>query len=164
MVNRGAVEQGEKVVEELRKSGVSHVVWLPDSKTNFWYKPLHEESGLTLVPVCREGEAMAVSAGLILGGKKPVTLIQSPGFFESGDSIRGICLDSKLPLLMMILYRGFQRDAPMKDSAGIYLEPVLKAFGIPYYMIEKDSDLPLISQAYRESQETSRTIAVLISP
>jgi phosphonopyruvate decarboxylase len=153
----------EGVVEELRKCGVTHVVWLPDSETNFMYKTLQEMPDLTLVPVCREGEAMAICAGLIMGGKNPVTLIQNTGFFESGDSIRGICLGLKLPLLLIIGYRGFQKDVPMTDSAGICLEPVLSAYGIPYHIIEKDSHLPLISQAFRESQANSRTIAVLIA-
>lgn len=151
------------IVGELRKCGVTHVVWLPDSETNFMYKALQDGSGLDLVPVCREGETMPICAGLIMGGQKPVTLIQNTGFFESGDSVRGICLNLKLPLLLMIGYRGFQKDAPMTDSAGILVEPVLKTFGIPYYLIEEDSHLPLISQAFRESQEQSRTIAVLIA-
>lgn len=153
------------VVAELRKCSVTHVVWLPDSETVFMYNALQETSGLALVPVCREGEAIAISAGLIMGGRKPVTLIQSTGFFESGDSIRGFCLnpDLKLPLLLIIGYRGFRKDGPMKDSAGIYLEPVLKAFGIPYYVIEEGRHLPLISQAFRESQEASRTVAILIA-
>lgn len=172
MVTRGTEAQAptqpaslhaSSVVDELKKSGVTHVVWLPDSETNFMYTALQEEPSLTLVPVCREGEAMALSAGLIMGGQKPVTLIQNTGFFESGDSIRGICLDWSLPLLLMVGYRGYQKSAPMTDSAGIYLEPVLEAFGVPFYTIEDDGDLALISQAFRESQEASRTVAVLMT-
>jgi phosphonopyruvate decarboxylase len=153
------------VVDEFRKCGVTHVVWLPSSETGFMYNALQEASELTLVPVCREGETIAVSAGLIMGGQKPVTMIQNTGFFESGDSIRAFCLDSdlKLPILMLIGYRGFQKDALMTDTAGLYLEPVLKSFGIPYYLIEKDSHLPLISKAFQESQKASQTVAVLIT-
>jgi len=165
---RGAVApepaalHAQSVADELKKCGVSHVVWLPDSESNFMYKALQEDPALTLVPVCREGETMAVAAGLIMGGQKPVALIQNTGFFESGDSIRGLCLDLKLPLLLMLGYRGFEKDAPMTDSAAIYLEPVLKTFGIPYYIVAQDRDLPQVSRAFREAQEGSRTVAILI--
>ena len=52
------------LVGELIKNNVSHVVWLPDSETNFLYNMMMEEPTLDLVPVCREGETMAVAAGL----------------------------------------------------------------------------------------------------
>ena len=43
------------IVEELKKNDFTHVVWLPDSETNFMYHLLTNEPGLDLVPVCREG-------------------------------------------------------------------------------------------------------------
>jgi len=43
------------VVAELKKNNISHVVWLPDSETNFMYQLLTNEPTLDLVPVCREG-------------------------------------------------------------------------------------------------------------
>ena len=85
------------LVGELIKNNVSHVVWLPDSETNFLYNMMMEEPTLDLVPVCREGETMAVAAGLWVGGAKPVVLIQNTGVFEAGDSIRGLSLDLNQP-------------------------------------------------------------------
>src|SRR6266545_3110558 len=98
--------QAAAVLSELRECGVTHIVWLPDSETGYMYEAMRS-SELTLVPVCREGESMAIAAGLIMGGKRPVVLIQSTGLYESGDSVRGICLDLHLPLLFMIGYRGY---------------------------------------------------------
>ncbi len=110
--------QAATVLDELRRCGVTHVVWLPDSETGYMYEAMLE-SDLTLVQICREGESMAVAAGLIMGGKQPVVLIQSTGFYESGDSIRGLCLDLHLPLLFMIGYRGYLgRDRTPTDSAA----------------------------------------------
>ncbi len=59
------------VIAEMKKNNVTHVVWLPDSETNFMYEMLINESSLDLVPVCREGETMAIAAGLWVGGKNP---------------------------------------------------------------------------------------------
>ena len=66
-----AVLHPAAIISELIKNDVTHVVWLPDSETNFMYQLLTNESSLDLVPVCREGETMAIAAGLWVGGKNP---------------------------------------------------------------------------------------------
>ena len=59
------------IIAELKKNNITHVVWLPDSETNFMYQLLNDEDSLDLVPVCREGETMAIAAGLWVGGRSP---------------------------------------------------------------------------------------------
>ena len=49
-------------------------------------------------------------------------------------------LDTGFPFFLMIGYRGWHAGEPMTDSAGIYTEPVLQAWGIPYYLVEDDRD------------------------
>ncbi len=155
--------RAEGVVEQLRRCGITHVVWLPDTESKFMYDAIQAEPSLTLVPVCREGETMAIACGLYIGGKNPVVLIQNTGFFESGDSIRGICLDLKLPLLIMIGYRGWEGEGvPMKDSAGVFLEPILKTWSIPYYLVEDNSHAGRIAEAYQETKRIGGPVAVLV--
>ena len=96
------------ILDELKKNDVTHVVWLPDSETNFLFERMAAEPSIELVPVCREGEAMAIAAGLWVGGKKPVVLIQNTGMFESGDSIRGLALDIDFPMVMMVGVPGLE--------------------------------------------------------
>ena len=77
------VKQGlsaESVVATLKQIGITHVVWLPDSVATFLYQALAAEPDLTLVPVCREAETMAIALGLMMGGKEPICLIQNTGF------------------------------------------------------------------------------------
>ena len=152
----------EGVIRALRGCGVTDVVWLPDSESGFLYQALARHREIRLVPVCREGETIAIALGLTVAGRQPVVVIQSTGLFESGDSIRGMALDFKMPLLMMIGYRGWQGGAPMTDSAAIFLEPILDAWGIPHHLIETDADLGRIEQAWREAHASNRPVAVLI--
>ncbi len=150
------------VVEELKKNNITHVVWLPDSETNFMYQLLTNEPTLDLVPVCREGETMAIAAGLWVGGKRPVVLIQNTGIFESGDSIRGLGLDVNQPLVMLVGYRGWTRHGITSDSAARFIEHILHAWGINYYLIETDEDADRISYAIAEAERTNRPVAVLV--
>jgi len=114
------------------------------------------------VPVCREGESMAIAAGLWVGGKKPVVLIQNTGMFEAGDSIRGLGIDIEFPLVMMIGYRGWTRHGITKDSAAHFTEPILNAYGINYYLIESNDDVDRISSAFEEAERTRRPVACLL--
>ncbi len=150
------------VVEELKKNNISHVVWLPDSETNFMYQLLTNEPTLDLVPVCREGETMAIAAGLWVGGKRPIVLIQNTGIFESGDSIRGLGLDINQPLVMLVGYRGWSRHGITNDSAARFIEHILHAWGINYYLIETDEDADRIGVAIQEAERTQRPVAVLV--
>ena len=152
----------QPIIDQLKKNDVTHVVWLPDSETNFMYERMAAEQSVALVAVCREGESMGVAAGLWIGGKKPVVLIQNTGMFESGDSIRGLGLDIGFPMVMMVGYRGWTRHGVTADSAARFTEPILDAWGINYFLVETDSDVDRISVAFEEAERTQSPVACLM--
>jgi sulfopyruvate decarboxylase TPP-binding subunit len=159
---RSEVLRPATILQELKKNRVTHLIWLPDSETNFMYRRLVEDGSMDLVPVCREGESIAIAAGLWIGGKVPVVLIQNTGLFESGDSIRGVGLDVSLPLVMMVGYRGWTRHGVTADSAARFTEPILHTWGIDYYLVESDEDVGRVSIAFDEAQRAQRPVAVLV--
>jgi len=126
------------------------------------YDTMMSQHEIALVPVCREGEAIAIAAGLTLGGKNPVVLHQNTGFFESGDSVRGLALGLRLPLLLIIGYRGWRRNEPVTDSAAIFTEPILDTWNVKHYLVETDEDVEMISIGYKETHETKRPVAILV--
>ena len=148
------------ILNEFRKCGITHAIGLSDSCLKTIFDLLLQQQEITWVPVCREGEAIAIAHGLIIGGKEPVILHQNSGFFESGDSVRSIALDYGLPLLLVLGFRGWKREA--RDSAAIWTEPILDAWGIKHYLVETDADVGKISQAYKEAHETNKPVAILI--
>jgi sulfopyruvate decarboxylase subunit alpha len=147
---------------ELHKNGVTHIVWLPDTETSFLYAEVEADPELSIVPVCREAESMAVAAGLWIGGKRPVVMIQNTGLLESGDSVRGLTVDVGLPLVMMIGYRGWTRHGETTDSAALITEPTLRAWRLNYYLVETDADAGRISEAFEEAGREQHPVACLI--
>ena len=152
----------ETLIEEFKKNGVTHVITIPDSETNYLYELMAKEPWLDIVPVSREGETMGIALGLNIAGKVPVCLIQNTGMMESGDSIRGMALDAGFPLVMVVGYRGCTRHGNTVDTAATYTEPFLHAFRINYYLVEQDEDGDRISAAFKEARATKRPVAVLI--
>jgi len=154
------------LVDTLIDCGVTHAVWLVDSESGALWQALvaaERQGRLATIPICREGEAIPVGLGLLMGGKRPVIIIQNTGFFESGDSLRGQAIDFELPLVMLIGYRGWKADkASMNDSAGIYLEPVLDAYGVPHKLLEGPKVRQLIPEAYAEAERRQGPVALLV--
>jgi sulfopyruvate decarboxylase TPP-binding subunit len=159
---QAAILRPETMIEEFKKNRVTHVVTIPDSETNYLYELMRKQPWLDIVPTAREGETFAIALGLSVGGKVPVVLIQNTGMMESGDSIRGMALDSGFPLVMVVGYRGWTRHGVITDSAARYTEPFLNAFRINYYLVEQDSDGSRISTAFEEARATKRPVAVLV--
>ena len=152
----------ELVLAEMKKHGITHVVWLPDSETNWLYTLMKADPSITLVPVAREGLAFSCAAGIYIGGGKPVILIQNTGLMESGDSMRGWTMGLNIPVVLMVGYRGYTRHGVNKDTAATYTEPFLNAFHIQYYLVENSSDASRISVAFEEAQKNKRPVAILV--
>src|SRR5205823_14821273 len=145
-------------------SGITHVVWIPDSELGTWEPALRAEPGLSLIRVCREGEAVAVAAGLLLGGRRPIVLIQCTGLFEAGDALRNAVHDLKLPLFLVVGVRSYfdhQRQATA-DSCPVFTEPIMKAWQIPYVVLDDRHTAADLAATYRQAREENRAGAVLV--
>jgi sulfopyruvate decarboxylase TPP-binding subunit len=152
----------ETVLAQMKENGVTDIVWLPDSETNWLYLLMKADPTLRLVGVSREGHACSIAAGLHAAGKKPLILIQNTGMMESGDSIRGWLLGLNVPVVMMVGYRGWTRHGVTTDTAATYTEPFINAYGLNYYLVESDADAPRISVAFEEAAKTKKPVVVLV--
>ena len=132
---------GPSVAAALKGCGVTHVVWIPDTELGLWEAAFSADPGLQLVRACREGEAIAIAAGLLLGGKRPVVMIQCTGFFEAGDALRNVVYDLKLPLFLVVGVRSYyaHQQGATTDSCPVFTEPLLKAWQLPYHLFDRTS-------------------------
>jgi sulfopyruvate decarboxylase TPP-binding subunit len=156
---------GPSVVAAFKECGITHVIWIPDSELGTWESALRAERDLSLIRVCREGEAMAVAAGLLLGGKRPMVLIQCTGLFEAGDALRNVVHDLKLPLFLVVglrSYYAYQQGAT-RDSCPVFAEPIMQTWKIPYVLLERRHTAADLKAAYLQAQTEKRAGAVLLA-
>ncbi len=156
---------GSAVVAALVGCGVTHVTWLPDTDLGRWDQALSSSPDLQLVRVCREGEAIAVAAGLHLGGKSPIVMMQCTGLFEAGDSLRNFVHDLRLPLFFVIGVRGYfaHRQGATADTCPLFAEPILRAWQLPYQLLDERHAPTDLAAAYRQARTEGRAGAILLA-
>ncbi len=152
----------DEVIAALTALGVTHVVWLPDSALGPWEAAFEACPSLRLVRVSREGEAWAIAAGLHLGGKRPLVMIQNTGLFESGDAMRNVLFDLGLPLWAVVGYRSALVSGS-KDTARHFTEPVLKSWGLDYLLIEKPADFAGLPAHFDACRQAGRAAMALVA-
>ena len=124
---------GPTVVRAIEAAGFTHVVWVPDSHLGTWEPALQASPGVRLVRPAREGEAVGIAAGLMIGGARPLVAVQCTGFFEAGDAVRNVAHDLKLPLKLLVGVRGWRAHLAGKtaDNCPTFAEPVVRAWNLP---------------------------------
>jgi sulfopyruvate decarboxylase TPP-binding subunit len=157
---------GPAVAAALARAGVSHVVWVPDSVLGQWDEALTSTAGLSLVRVCREGEAIALAAGLHIGGARPLVMMQCTGLFEAGDSLRNIVHDLRLPLFFLIGVRSWYAHGEGRtgDTCPVFTEPILQAWGIPFSLLDpRRNTADDLAAAYLAARAAGRAAAALLA-
>ena len=154
---------GEQIASLFTSLGVTHVISVPDSTIGRWEESI-TQSGIRLVRVCREGEAWAVAGGLYLGGAAPLVMIQCTGLFESGDALRNMLHEWRLPLYSFIGYRSYlNQDTLPGDTSLVFTEPILAAWNLDVRLITQPSQLTSIADHYRACRAAAKPGVALIA-
>lgn len=151
-------------LETVKSLGFTHVLSIPDSESRLLHEAVDADPGLDLITPTREGESVAIASGLWVGGAKPLLLIQNTGVMEAGDAIRGCGIGPRIPLRLVVGWRGYEGAVAGRtpiDSAYPYTEPVLDAWEIPHWHLMSDSDIGVLETMDRVAAETSRPAAVV---
>jgi phosphonopyruvate decarboxylase len=156
---------GKSLIASLLDCGVTHLIWIPDSSTGTWESELSSSSALNIVRVCREGEAFAVAAGLLLGGKKPVISLQCTGLFEAGDSLRNFIHDLRMPIFLLVGLRSYNayRQGRSLDSAPRFAESIVQAWRIPYSILEDSSQTDDMAEIYTRAEKEQTPHVVFLA-
>src|SRR5256885_4266750 len=149
---------GPSPAAALKAAGVTHVVWIPDTELGAWEPALLAEPALQLVRACREGEALAIAGGLLLGGMRPIVMIQCTGFFEAGDALRNLLYDLKLPLFLVIGIRSYYayQEGKTSDSCPFYAVPIVHAWNLQHIVLDHHNTANDLAAAYRLAWEEER--------
>ena len=147
------------------EAGVTDVVAVPDTHQRTLIDLLLPSDAVRFVQCTTEDEAMAVAAGLIVGGRRPLLQIQHAGLYACVNNLRGVGIDGELPLVLLIGLLGRDPDRAPHDSFDSmvrYAEPLLDALEVPRFLIDGPADVGRLAEAIREAEAGQHPVAVLV--
>ena len=153
-----------RTVSVLKGLGFTDAVSIPDGESRYLYQALVDDSDIGVYLPTREGEGIAIAAGLWVGGRRPVVVLQNTGLMEAGDALRGCGMGPSIPLLLLVGWRGYpgaMAGTLPVDSAYTYTEPLLQAWGVPYRTLMGDDDLGVIDEMAMLAVGSSKPAAVV---
>lgn len=153
-----------RTVSVLKGLGFTDAVSIPDGESRYLYQALVDDSDIEVYLPTREGEGIAIAAGLWVGGRRPVVVLQNTGLMEAGDALRGCGVGPSIPLLLLVGWRGYPAamagTLPV-DSAYTYTEPLLEAWGLPHRRLMNNDDLGVIEEMAMLAAGSSKPAAVV---
>ncbi len=156
----------DSIKRELKRAGIHFVVALPDRVTSHYLlKGMLQDPDFRVVQVCKEDEGVSVCSGLYAAGKTSVLMMQYTGLLDSVNALRGVAVEGKFPVCMIVGLLGKEPDvAPTKSNKlGVkIIEPILDTLGIEHHLIERDADTGKIAPAIAKAYENSFPTAILI--
>src|SRR5919199_6153074 len=121
MVQAGPVAvsvSASAIVDELRTLSISHVINVPDTHQRTLLAELSRQSEIQLVTACTEDEAIAINAGLWIGGQRPILSIQQVGLLAAMNNVKALPMDARIPTCMLVGYFGRDVTRTARDNPG----------------------------------------------
>jgi sulfopyruvate decarboxylase subunit alpha len=157
---------GSAIIAAIKASRVEFILSVPDIVTSGGLlRPIARDPSLRLIRVCKEDECIGIASGLHYCDKRALSLIQSTGFLDSINAIRGVAVEYAQPICMMIGLLGHDPHEAPRDSSryGVrIIEPILDAMGITHHLINDDADIEKIAPAIDNAYASSQPLALLI--
>jgi sulfopyruvate decarboxylase subunit alpha len=160
-----SVKNSAVIFEALKANGVTLISALPETWLVHLVRLAEEDPDITLVRLNKEEEGVGISAGAHLAGRKSAMLMQNHGLLTSINGIVSLAQLYRIPLLMLISFRGDmgERD-PWQTQGGLATEPVLQALDIPYRKLSNpDTVAKELADAQTLAESSQRPVALLLT-
>src|SRR5206468_6742063 len=125
------------IYDALKAAGIRLMSALPETWLVHLIRMAEDDPKMILVRLAKEEEGVGISAGAHFAGVKSAMLMQNHGFLASVNGIVSLAQLYRIPLLMLISYRGhFGERDPWQTQGGGATEPLLRALNIPYAFLD----------------------------
>lgn len=158
--------KAQDLMREIKRAGIRFIVALPDRTTSEnLLKPILEDPDFRVVQVCKEDEGVSICSGLYSAGHRSLLLMQYTGLLDSINAIRGVAVEGKNPVCMMVGLLGKEPGVAPTQSKRYGLrivEPILDAMQVEHHLIEAPREVDRIVPAVEHAYETSLPVVMLI--
>lgn len=160
-----SVASSKVIFDALKQCDVRLLSALPETWLVHLIRMADDDPETILVRLAKEEEGVGISAGAHFAGVKSAMLMQNHGFLASINGIVSFAHLYKIPLLMLISYRGsFGERDPWQTQGGNVTEALLRAMGIPYSILDRIEHVEKrIRQAQTLAESSMQPVALLLT-
>jgi len=121
-------------IDPLRRLGFSQYVGVPCSYLKPFINYVIAEPSLDYIGAASEGEAVGISMGAHLGGRRTVTMCQNSGLGNMVNPLTSLCFPFRVPTLLIVTWRGQPGtvDEPQHEQMGRITQDLLETLEIPW--------------------------------
>jgi len=152
------------IYDALKMADVRLMSALPETWLVHLVRMAEDDPDMTLVRLAKEEEGVGISAGAHLAGVKSAMLMQNHGFLASINGIVSCAQLYRIPLLMLISFRGeFGERDPWQTEGGGVTEDLLRALRIPFsYLDHPEHVAKRIGKAQTLAYSANKPVALLL--
>jgi sulfopyruvate decarboxylase subunit alpha len=164
--NPVAAISGAAIINAFKRGGVEFVISVPDRVTSETVlRGTASDPALKLVRVCKEDEGVSICAALSFCDKRALLLMQNTGLLDSINALRGIAVEYKLPVVMMVgllMHESATPPAQSNNYGARIVTPILDAMGIAHEFLHSAGDEQRIAPAIERAYATSTPLVMLV--
>jgi sulfopyruvate decarboxylase subunit alpha len=159
-----SISNSKRIYAALRECDIKMMSALPETWLVHLIRMADDDPDVTLVRLAKEEEGVGISAGAHLAGVKSAMLMQNHGFLASINGIVSLAHLYKIPLLMLISYRGeFGERDPWQTQGGGVTVPLLETLGIPFERLDDPVHVaPRVHKAQTLAEAALKPVALLL--
>ena len=159
-----SVANSRTIYDALKACGIRLVSALPETWLVHLIRLADDDPEMILVRLAKEEEGVGISTGAHLAGVKSAMLMQNHGFLASINGIVSCAQLYRIPLLMLISFRGeFGERDPWQTEGGGVTEDLLRALRIPFsYLDRSDQVASRIAKAQTLAYSSNKPVALLL--
>jgi sulfopyruvate decarboxylase subunit alpha len=152
------------IYEGLKECGIRLLSVLPETWLVHLVSLAEADPEMILVRLAKEEEGVGVSVGAHLAGVRSAMLMQNHGLLASVNGIVSLAQLYRVPLLMLVSYRGgFGEEHPWQTEGGGVTEDLLRALRIPYLLLARADEVAArLRQALTLAEASLRPVALLL--
>lgn len=156
-------------LDAIQRNGVDHLVTVPD-----WVQlALHTRveagvPGLRSITCANEDQALCTAAGLQIGGRRALVVIQNQGLFACANALRALTIDARIPVVMLIgqfgrEFANFGQEPGLSRRSMVrHLEPLLDALCVRHWRLEREGDLVAMDEAFEHAHRERAATALIV--
>lgn len=151
------------LVDIMEAEGIDFVLSLPCNLLSGILSEIRKRP-IEHIPVCREEEGVGIAAGAVLGGRKPILVMQNSGLGNSINALMSLTYLYKLPLFILMSLRGDKAEEVLAQvPMGTKTPLLLEALKINFMTVKNKHDLRLLGPFIRKTFERNLINAAFLS-